>query len=171
MSRRIISLYEIVSGGVDWKIRVKVIRLWNGTDFEDPSIKKSIEMVFLDEKGTRMPCIIKKALMATFENEFKEGSCYLIQNIMIAHNEGRFKTTSHKFKLSFMANTRVQQINCESFPINAYQFVPFDQINDGRPTNLLIDVIGHIVQKDEIKVNSKNNNTTKRIELVLEELE
>ncbi|KAJ1417290.1 Nucleic acid-binding, OB-fold [Sesbania bispinosa] len=109
MSRRVIYLSEIVSGRVDWKIRVKVIRLWNGTDFVDRNLKNTIEMVFVDEKGTRMQCNIKKALMASFENVFPEGSGYLIQNIMVAHNDGRYKTCPHRFKLSFMANTRIDK--------------------------------------------------------------
>ncbi|KAJ1388063.1 Nucleic acid-binding, OB-fold [Sesbania bispinosa] len=96
MYRRVTYLSEIVSGRVDWKIRVKVIRLWNGTDFVDRSIKNTIEMVLVDEKGTRMQCNIKKVLMASFENVFTEGSGYLIQNIMVAHNDGRFKISPHR---------------------------------------------------------------------------
>ncbi|KAJ1390752.1 hypothetical protein SESBI_37159 [Sesbania bispinosa] len=96
MSKRVTYLPEIVSGRVDRKIRVKVIRLWNGTDFVDRSIKNTIEMVLVDEKGTRMQYNIKKALMASFENVFTERSGYLIQNIMVAHNDGRFKTSPHR---------------------------------------------------------------------------
>ncbi|KAJ1394138.1 hypothetical protein SESBI_34441 [Sesbania bispinosa] len=96
MSKRVTYLSKIVSGRVEWKIRAKVVRLWNGTDFVDRSIKNTIEMVLVDEMGTMMQCNIKKALMANFENEFTKASGYLIQNIMVAHNDGQFKTSSHR---------------------------------------------------------------------------
>lgn len=50
MAPRITFINQILAGRIDWKIVVRIIRLWHVSDFRSPEITSSIEMIFVDER-------------------------------------------------------------------------------------------------------------------------
>jgi len=50
MAPRISFLADIRPGKIDFKIRVRVIRLWRVADRNNPKLIRSIELLLLDEK-------------------------------------------------------------------------------------------------------------------------
>lgn len=50
MAGRLTFVNDIVSGRIDWKIVVRVIRLWNIPDFKYPNTINTVEMILVDQK-------------------------------------------------------------------------------------------------------------------------
>ena len=147
-------LSDIRAGKIDWKIRVRVIHMWKNVDRNNRQFTKSIEMILLDEKvsffrlgkhmiyndymrlmmlilllqSSKIQASVKQNLFNTFEKILEVGSCYMIQNLLVALNDPKFKSTNHNFKLAFMRNTMCMKIDDGSIPQNVFKFVSFPEI-------------------------------------------
>lgn len=49
MAGRLTFVNEILPGRIDWKIVVRIIRLWQITDFKYRNTINSVEMILVDE--------------------------------------------------------------------------------------------------------------------------
>ncbi|KAJ1387726.1 hypothetical protein SESBI_39713 [Sesbania bispinosa] len=47
---RVTLLTSITAGRVDWKIRVRIIRLWRLPEFKNPLQTSALEMLLVDEE-------------------------------------------------------------------------------------------------------------------------
>ncbi|MQL05458.1 DUF223 domain-containing protein, partial [Escherichia coli] len=112
-----------------------------------------------------------RSLITQFENLVEEGSSYLIENFVVGKNDTKLRTTRHKFKLNFMGNTKCESSEADNIPTHSFSFQSFKLILDGMDDAFLIDIIEHVVEKDEMKELVKNGKTNKLIEFVLEDLE
>ncbi|KAL8053100.1 hypothetical protein ABFS82_05G050900 [Erythranthe guttata] len=165
---------EIVSGKkTDWKILVRVIRMWFVPDKWNLKENAGIEMVFIDEEGVRIQASIKKMLIRRYKELIKEGSSYIFQNFFVVDSNGGFRATTHKFKLNFMGITKVIETSTDKIPSTHFQFATFDTIKQNEDESLLFDIIGHVVEKDPIKdINIKDKDKkSKLLEIVLQDLE
>ncbi|KAJ1396646.1 Nucleic acid-binding, OB-fold [Sesbania bispinosa] len=158
-------------GRVDWKIRVRIIRLWRLPEFKNPLQTSALEMLLVDEEKIRIHAYVKKALITTFEGTLKEGSAYVMENLLVAENKMKFKTTSHAYKFGFMQSTRVTEIEADNIPSHSFLFVPFPDILAGSNEFVLMDVIGHVVQRYDLKESEKGGKINKHMEIILEDLE
>ncbi|XP_057418458.1 uncharacterized protein LOC130712654 [Lotus japonicus] len=78
----------------------------------------------------------------------------------------------NKYRLNFIGNTRLSRSEFKGLPKHFFNFVPFPElIKKSADQTSLIDVIGYVVQKDELKEKDKEGGTLKRIDVVLEDLE
>ena len=55
--------------------------------------------------------------MRKFKAEMKEGKVYKITYFAVVDNAGRFRASSHEFKIQFTTKTRVVQEECDSIPM------------------------------------------------------
>ena len=129
----------------------------------------------------------------------EEGGAYEIENLLVGFNEGPFKLTSHKYKIGMMHNTRWMKIaNNSSIPFNSFDFVSLSSVLGSSIEDKIVgtsylyhmnllyisfefgivayiphfaDVIGHMVEKDEIKETEKNGRKCKVIDMTLDDLE
>ncbi|KAJ1393030.1 hypothetical protein SESBI_35350 [Sesbania bispinosa] len=122
-------------------------------------------------KEVRIHAYVKKALITTFEGTLKEGIAYVMENLLVAENKMKFKTTSHAYKFGFMQSTRVTEIEADNIPSHSFLFVPFLDILAGSNEFVLMDVIGHVVQRYDLKESEKGGKINKHMEIVLEDLE
>ncbi|KAJ1393722.1 Nucleic acid-binding, OB-fold [Sesbania bispinosa] len=129
-------------GRVDWKIRVRIIRLWRLPEFKNPLQTSALEMLLVDEEEVRIHAYVKNALITTFEGTLKEGSVYVMENLLVAENKMKFKTTSHAYKLGFMQSTRVTEIEADNIPSHSFLFVPFPDILAGSNEFVLMGKMG-----------------------------
>ncbi|TKY53262.1 Replication protein A 70 kDa DNA-binding subunit [Spatholobus suberectus] len=148
MVPRISFIKKIVPGTIEWRLRVRIIRLWNQTEYNNPMQIKSIELILLDEKTTRIQATIKRSLIEQFETTIEEGSAYSIENLLVAETDPKFKATKHKFKL------HVNVIDSTG----SATFVLFDRVVSQFFGNSAIDMI-HAICKDN---NDENEADTKR---------
>ena len=60
-----------------------------------------------------------------YENLIEEGSAYLIENLLVANIDKRFKPTRHKYRLAFMKTTKCTKFDIDSIPKVYFEFWPF----------------------------------------------
>lgn len=137
-----------------------------------------------------------KTHTAVFESKLNDGSCYIIQNLVVVKNDSKFRVIDNKYKLHFMSSTKCILTQSPAIPINSFNFVDFATIFGGLDdknliglyvliqhvfvlitsvclTNcfcdsLTVDVLGHVVKKSDLKETEKSN---KLLDIVLEDLE
>ncbi|KAL2929854.1 Replication protein A 70 kDa DNA-binding subunit C, partial [Bienertia sinuspersici] len=84
-----------------WKIKVRIILLWEVPNYNNPNVVDSTELVLVDEKGSRIQASIRKTIMQQFSNMVKEGWCSIIVNFRLISNIGKHRVTNHSYKLNF----------------------------------------------------------------------
>ncbi|MCH79270.1 replication factor A protein [Trifolium medium] len=70
---------------------------------------------------------------------------------MVGKNDATFRSTPHKHKLNFMRGTKVFKVTADEIPMNHFDFMHFQEILLKPDDNQMLDVIGHVVEKNEIK--------------------
>lgn len=76
----------------------------------------------------RIHATVKKALVHQFQPILHEGSTYLIDKLLVAANDLKFPSTSHKYKLNFMGITNCIVVEASQIPTNHFKFMPFPEI-------------------------------------------
>ncbi|XLR62202.1 hypothetical protein S83_012874, partial [Arachis hypogaea] len=111
----------------------------------------SLEMVLQDEQGDRIHGTICKPGLDLFRERVKEHAVYRMRNFIVKINNGKVRTTAHKYKLSFYTKTEVEVLPIEKFAFNPFKFCPFAELESNAPMdgNLLFDYIGEVVAKEE----------------------
>ncbi|PNY04521.1 replication factor-A carboxy-terminal domain protein [Trifolium pratense] len=79
-------LCDVVPGRESWRVKVRVIRVWEVPNFLNPDQINSIEMVLIDEKGGKIHATIRKQLLYLFKNKISEGHVYKISYLAVAPN-------------------------------------------------------------------------------------
>ncbi|XP_057443722.1 uncharacterized protein LOC130735863 [Lotus japonicus] len=119
---------ELRSGKQHWRILVKVVRIWYSQGFASSKLPLSLELVLMDDKGSKIHAIIKKTLMYKFEKLLVEGNVYSLSSFVLVDSSGDYKPTRHNYKICFMYNTEVRHmphITIDEFP---YSFVSLADI-------------------------------------------
>ncbi|KAK2375007.1 replication protein A 70 kDa DNA-binding subunit [Trifolium repens] len=162
---------EISAGKIDLELQVRVINLWTTPDRNNPAEDGAIHMIFLDQDCGKIHATVRKDLIPLFKDEIREGCTYVFERFMGAKNDVAFRSTLHKHKLNFMRRTKVFRISGTEIPQNHFDFMPFDEILSKTNEDQLLDVIGHVVEKNDIKETEKNGKISKIIDATLEDLE
>jgi len=58
----------------------------------------------------------------------EEGGTYELHNAIVGFNEGPYKLTSHKYKLSMLHNSSFTKKDLPTLPINVFEFMSFSEI-------------------------------------------
>ncbi|XP_024013217.1 uncharacterized protein LOC112087540, partial [Eutrema salsugineum] len=147
-----------------WRIRVKILKLWkqylNGIE--------TMEMVVVDELNQTMHVSMKKQFIKKFENLLEEGTTKIITNFQVTHNGGKFRTTSHVYKIQFAATTSIRPSEDLDATILGLKLVNFADIHEGKLNpDFLIDIVGQIVSIGEVEILNVNKKQTKRLTMTL----
>jgi len=79
--------------------------------------------------GVTIHASVRKHLVPVFKDQFEEGSIYVIEKLMAAHNDPTFKTTPHKYKLNLMGGTTIFKLkDSNEIPKRHFQFMSFLEI-------------------------------------------
>ncbi|KAK2455293.1 replication protein A 70 kDa DNA-binding subunit E [Trifolium repens] len=164
------NISEINSDKAAWDVKVKIIRLWQVSDFNRSALPFSIEMVLLDANGDRIHATVKKTLIYKFKDQILEGKIYALQNVGVSNNGGAYRTTRHPYKMNFLFNTFVQRISNFDISKSPFHFVPISEIVGGSyDTDYLCDVMGVLTGVgQEREVTNQNGSTTKLNVIALE---
>lgn len=80
-------------------------------------------------KVDKIHATVRKTLVNTFHNKIHVGSLYEVEQVLVIFNEGPFKTTSHKHKITMMQHSRWKRIQDDlKVPLNSFEFESFDSI-------------------------------------------
>ncbi|KAL2899081.1 Replication factor A protein 1 [Bienertia sinuspersici] len=128
-----------------WKIKVRIILFWEVRNYNNPNVVDSIELVSVDEKGSRIQASIRKTIMQRFSNMVKEGWCRIIANFGLISNNGKYRATNHSYKLNFLFKTVVRECEDVQLPLHGLNFTSFAQILKNEiDDSVLVGVIGEV---------------------------
>lgn len=86
-------------------------------------------------------------------------------------NDPKYQVTQHRFKLNHIDKTQFFKIDARNIPLNHFDFVPFNEILEADRVEKIIDVIGQVVERDELKEKDVNGRRSKLIDLTLQDSE
>ncbi|KAJ1380259.1 hypothetical protein SESBI_46154 [Sesbania bispinosa] len=137
----------------NWRLRVKLVRVWNMTSVAKPNDPYARQMVFIDEEGGRIEATVPKQHMNKFAHALVEGQMYMITNFGLLKNSGKFRAAVHEFKVIFNATTVLSPCQHFSIPSSRFALMKTDEIKrtQGRSDYLFH---GHGIRRfrgDEVK--------------------
>ncbi|WZZ60947.1 hypothetical protein YC2023_061054 [Brassica napus] len=87
-----------------WRVQVKCLHSWRqNTAFGD-----TFEIVLADQWGKKIQASCKRTLMYRVQRELRLGKWGVIENMQMTPAGGKYKTTSHKYKMSISDETMVR---------------------------------------------------------------
>ncbi|KAI3705579.1 hypothetical protein L1987_75818 [Smallanthus sonchifolius] len=146
-SNLITMLNELDAKDYDFTIKVRVIRMWRNVNKKNPKDSYSIEMIVVDEQGTRMHATCQSKWFSVFEKFFEQGACLKIQCPTLGSNFANFKFIDNPHKLCIFNKTKI--VKCDDLfgSFYGFRFTHFTSIKDkSAPENETIDVIGSVVR-------------------------
>ncbi|KAJ1429769.1 Nucleic acid-binding, OB-fold [Sesbania bispinosa] len=93
-----------------WRLKVKLVRIWNMCALATPEDPFATEMVLVDEEGETIEGTILKQNMRRFANLMAEGQVYKITNFGVVTSKGNFRASRHDYKIMFNANTKITAV-------------------------------------------------------------
>ncbi|CAN6967973.1 unnamed protein product [Brassica oleracea var. botrytis] len=148
-----------------WKVEVKVLHPW--TQHSNYSGGDSLEFILADKtvSGVKIHCTCKRLFLARVKR-LQVGEWRFHENFSFTPATGKYRPTSHKFKLSITGNSNVNSSlkNDDDF----LTLTPFQVIINGSvDSKFLIDVIGQATDIGDIEVVPVLGKNKKKLELTL----
>ncbi|XP_039685634.1 replication protein A 70 kDa DNA-binding subunit-like isoform X2 [Medicago truncatula] len=150
---------------------VRVAHIWLIPAKKDPTNIVFMNMLLVDAKGGRIHATVRKDLVARFRSMVEEGATYELHNAIVAINEGPYKITSHKHKLGMLHNSSFTKKDLPTIPINVFDFMSFNEILSSNVEETSADVIGHVIERGDVKETENEGRKSKVIDLTLQDLE
>ncbi|KAK7281119.1 hypothetical protein RIF29_08829 [Crotalaria pallida] len=123
-------------------IRFFVVLMVN--DFDEIS---SMEVVLMDENGSRIHASVIEELVAVCEEKIREGAFSSFRNLKTAPNSDPCKVSPHNFKVIFQHDTVVEEEDYASSLAYGLSFVSLDEflLRGAEPDHLIGKVVLHVV--------------------------
>ncbi|XP_010456610.1 PREDICTED: uncharacterized protein LOC104738071 [Camelina sativa] len=150
-----------------WKVQIKIIHSWQQyTSYSG----ETLEMVLADVSGTLIHATVKKQQLHKFQRMIVPGQWRIIEDFSLTKATGKFRVTKHAYRM-FLLNTSII-VPCASLSDDIYlHLVDFQTIHN-EPSlneNILIDVIGQVVNVGEMKTHEVDNKFKKKLEFELKD--
>ncbi|MED6142893.1 hypothetical protein PIB30_001660 [Stylosanthes scabra] len=137
----------------------------------DKRKKRTIELLVLDSEKDRIHCVIKSPLVSTYERSVVEGKAYIMSNLDVEPNEGNYRATRHPCQIVFKRQTQIRTVIDYIIPEYAFEFTPVSMIRSGfRDDSFLIDFMGLLCGKSELKEFSKKPKSVNLLDIELDDL-
>ncbi|GJS08321.1 nucleic acid-binding, OB-fold, replication protein A, OB domain protein [Tanacetum coccineum] len=101
MDTKLTKVSELTPFRDDWKVKVRVIRLWKLPDFSNPLVTYSLDMVLMDEEGTKIHATVKKSLVSDFDSQLEQGQCYCLSDFGVT--DRTFESLRNEVRPSIVA--------------------------------------------------------------------
>ncbi|XP_074306079.1 uncharacterized protein LOC141641306 [Silene latifolia] len=108
-SRRFNFIKDVNNTKETWRLKVRVIRLYDVPSWTNLKETSRIEMVFLDEKNDKIQASFNDRLIRQFRPLLHEGELYNISNFLLLENNDNHKSCRNKWKINFHRNTSVRE--------------------------------------------------------------
>ncbi|XP_035834260.1 replication protein A 70 kDa DNA-binding subunit E-like [Helianthus annuus] len=166
-------LNDIDALSTNYTIKVKIISLWRKKMKGNERETYRIDMVLMDEMGTKIQASCLHRLFSKFERHLNVDECLIIKRPPLAANTASFKIVPNNQKLSFYYHTFVEKCSNWDGPQFVFDFVDFkDVLSQRYKEGTTIDFIGYVVVCYKIEdTNKKNGTKGKRLNLKLQDLE
>ncbi|KAJ1393018.1 Nucleic acid-binding, OB-fold [Sesbania bispinosa] len=159
---------NIFPGRQNWRLRVRVVRLWNMFPIDEPSRTFSIEMVLVDEMGERIQASIRKPMIKKFGCSVIEGEAYKMHFFGIVRNLGSYRATKHEYKLIFHAKTKISRCEASSLPLHGICPMNSEDImRTNGQSDYLVDVVGVLTAISAEKRSFRDGRMTRVMQMEL----
>ncbi|KAJ1393804.1 hypothetical protein SESBI_34688 [Sesbania bispinosa] len=155
---------DVYQGRQNWRLKARIVRLWELCPMEQPGSPFAIEMVVIDAQGGKIQATIRKPMIRKFRGALVEGRVYRMIFFGVVKNTGSYRACRHEFKLLFHGKTRV--VECEGVPIPMYGLslmTTEDIKNTGGRSDYLIDFMGILSVVSSEKTSDRSGRTTRFI--------
>ncbi|CAF1760682.1 BnaC09g31590D [Brassica napus] len=151
-----------------WKVEVKVLHSW--TQHSSYSGGDSLQFILADKTGVKIHCTCKRVFFARVK-KLQLGQWRFIENFSLTAAAGKYRPTSHKYKMSILSNSNVTNFTLKDED-NFLSLTSFTEIMNGSlDSNFLIDVIGQPIDIGDIQVVPVQGKETKKLEFTLTDTE
>ncbi|KAL4580902.1 hypothetical protein LXL04_017108 [Taraxacum kok-saghyz] len=129
------------------------------TSWDNKEDIRSISMILMDEKGSKIECNVKKLFYIKYLELFEEYDVVYIRNSTLGTHLGNMKYIDHVKQMHF----KITVTKCNDFdgPTHGFSFANFQSILDNSlPFNLTVDVIGEVINIPPLdKLKGQNHDT------------
>nr|VDD13342.1 unnamed protein product [Brassica oleracea] len=152
-----------------WKVEVKVLHSW--TQHSSYSGGDSLQFILADKRGVKIHCTCKRLFYGRVK-KLQVGQWRFIENFLLTATVGKYRATSHKYKMSIISNSNVTNSSLKNDD-KFLSLTSFKEIMNGSlDSNFLIDVIGQAIDIGDIQVvPMQGGKETKKLELTLTDTE
>ncbi|RAL54316.1 hypothetical protein DM860_001444 [Cuscuta australis] len=154
-------------------VKLRLLRSYDRkTRTTTPSTIYAHEAIFQDEQGNRIHACCEKHLIPYFKPLLKEGQVHGIENPIVSKNTQNL--TDHLYKLSFVKDTVITNVNDEDFPDIMFKFENFKALSAAKDIQYrpMFDVIGllHVDQPPTERI-GKSGTKVRVMDIWLEDLD
>ncbi|XP_054793461.1 uncharacterized protein LOC129322577 [Prosopis cineraria] len=164
-------IHSINQSREDWKIKVRIVRLWSIAPHAVSNEPTSLEMVLQDEAGDRIGAFVRKGVARHHSRFLREGRAFILTQFGVVENSGSYRTTHHAFKVMFQYSTTVRPVvDNNKIHSHGFCFTPFSDIicGDSRE-EYLVDIIGRLAAVGEIQKVVVNGRQEQRLDILLDD--
>ncbi|XVF04125.1 hypothetical protein REPUB_Repub05bG0055100 [Reevesia pubescens] len=168
-------LNKLNSSREDWKIKVRVCRLWDVRDYKDREKIISTEMVIADEEGNYMHAVIWHKFVIKYKDFLNEGRVYYMKNFSVMSNKAKYKVVSKcAFMISFFQATYLKLLdgNYDYIPLHIFEFVSFGELKSRVRNDFpLTDIVGIVVSIGNVEEKNVNGSPVNTLVIELQDSE
>ncbi|XP_021971538.2 uncharacterized protein LOC110866705 [Helianthus annuus] len=170
---RITLLNDIDVLTTNYTIKVKIVSLWRKKMRDNERETYRIDMILMDEKGSKIQASCMHKLFSKFERHLNVDECLIIKWPSLAANTASFKIVPNNQKLTFYYHTFVEKCNVWDGPQYVFNFVEFNDVLSMKiKEGTTVDFIGYVGVCYNIEdTNKKDGSKGKRLNLKLQDLE
>ncbi|KAJ1390611.1 hypothetical protein SESBI_37352 [Sesbania bispinosa] len=155
-------------GKDSWRLRVRVVCLWEMCSIAEPTKPFAIDMVLMDIEGGKIQASIRKPMMKKFRNLIAEGEVYTVLSFAMIKNVGSYRASRHDYKLLFSAKTKVYPSQCDVIPVVGLSLMSSEQISKTNgESNFLFDFMGILTVVSAEKEVETDGRKTRMMEIEL----
>ncbi|KAJ1391441.1 hypothetical protein SESBI_36682 [Sesbania bispinosa] len=155
-------------GKDSWRLRVRVVRLWEMCSIAEPTNPFAFDMVLMDVEGGKIQESIRKPMMKKFRNLIAEGVVYTMLNFAVIKSVGSYRAARHEYKLLFSAKTKVFPSQSDVISIIGLSLMRSEQISKTNgESNFLFDFMGILTAVFAEKEVETDGRKTRMMEMEL----
>ncbi|XP_057450050.1 uncharacterized protein LOC130741224 isoform X6 [Lotus japonicus] len=143
-----------------WKIKVRVIAVWNVDHLDQAHGLRCMHMVLIDKEHVKIQASFHKYIPSKLN--IIQGRVYVLSLFRVKRNMDSERVTNHGFKLLFNSRTRIV-LDVDAFiPYYGWDFLDFGHVQSSWGNfNYLIDVAGLVKAASNVKLVVQNSGITK----------
>ncbi|XP_048604736.1 uncharacterized protein LOC125582205 [Brassica napus] len=148
-SDRITLLNDVKPFKSTWKVEVKVLHSW--TQRSNYPGGDSLQFILADKTGVKIHCTCKRLFLARVK-KLQVGQWRFIENVSVTPAAGKYRPTSHAYKLTIISNSNVTNSSLKNDD-EFLSLTTFPEIMNGSlDSNILIDVTGQAIDIGDMQV-------------------
>ncbi|KAL5226786.1 hypothetical protein ABZP36_015051 [Zizania latifolia] len=167
-------LSRIDSTRHNWRIKVRVYRMWHLSGTSKGISFYAVELILVDEEGTGITASIGENEVAKFSLSIVEGHAYFFRNFRVSKERRKYYAVPSTYTIFFTPWTIIEEVPAEracALPLYVFNFVDFDDLDDrARHPQGLVDIIGKLIVVHPLMQSSTLNGPSVRRNVELQDL-